>query len=304
MKRETVWILGAGLLLAASPVFAQGDPDASAPPPDPNAAPAAAPAPAVAAATSGGGSPIIDRPLTLAASKFGVYGDLDILHISISETVMGTTVSESNTSLGLHAGFGYGLNDKLTIGAEYALTLVNDFEAKGPLALYGSYSLYHQGKLTIAGSADLTFDFNGETVDSMGMESSTVDVALHAGLGVRYSLTPTIALFTGNPIAPGILGQHLSIGFNSGAPITFDIPVGVALQATPQIYAWLSTDLIDIGISNSNTDLLFKDFIPLTIGAYYTASQNLDVGAYLTLPDLENEQFDLLEFGVAARYYN
>jgi len=290
-------LVGATLLCAASIASAQDAPDPAAPPPDGTA-------PAATATASGGGAmwgdEIIQRPLTMPKSKVGIYGDLDVARFSATVG----TVTSSATSEGLHLGFGYGVDDKLTIGAEYAFSL-HDFEIKGPLTLYGSYSLYHQGKLTIGASADLLIDFNGfGSVDPMtGAMSSSTDLSLQAGLGVRYMLADKIAVYTGTPIAPGPLGQHLSIGLNNSGPVTFDIPVGLALQATPQVYAYLQTEVGRIGISNSSNAFLFADFIPLDLGVYYTASHQLDVGAFLDLPDLKNSKFDVLVFGIAARYY-
>jgi hypothetical protein len=289
-------LVGATLLCLSSLASAQDAPDPAAPPPDGTTPPA------TTATASGGpvmwGDAIINRPLTMPKSKVGIYGDLDILRFSVT---VGTMTS-STTAEGLHVGFGYGVDDKLTIGAEYAFSL-HDFEIKGPLTLYGAYSLYHQGKLTIGGSADLLIDFNGTSVGAMGAVSSSTDLTLQAGLGVRYMLTDKVAVYTGNPIAPGPLGQHLSIGLNNSGPISLDIPVGLALQATPQVYAFLQTNVAHFGFSNDSNAFLFADFIPLDIGVYYAASHQLDVGAFLNLPDLKNAKFDILEFGIGARYY-
>jgi hypothetical protein len=297
MKRVNVASLAGVLLFIGGNAFAQAE-DPAAPPPDPNAAAPAAPA--AGGSMMGWTDAVINRPLTMPKGKVGIYGDLDVARISV--TVAGMTASA--TSEGLHAGFGYGVDDKLEIGAEYALSL-HDFEAKGPLTLYGAYSLYHEGKLTIGASADLVVDFNGAgAIDPVTMQAtSSTNLALEAGLGVRYMLTDKIAAFTGSPIAPGPLGQHLHIGLNNSGPISIDLPVGVALQATPQLYAYIETNIAHIKLANSSNAIIFADDIPLTIGALFAASHNLDVGAFLNLPDLENSQFDVLVFGLQARYY-
>ncbi|HEX4454057.1 MAG TPA: hypothetical protein VH143_24505 [Kofleriaceae bacterium] len=333
MRRE-VWILAASLF-AASPAFAQADPDQPATPTtggdDANGAGSGAPstaAPAAMAAGTLGGAPIIDRPLTLNAGKVGAYADLDILRTSVETVTVvngtATTTSASNTGLGLHLGAGYGVNNDLTVGLEYAFSLANDFEIKGPLSLYGSYSLFHKDKLTVGVSGVLIFDFDGESVDTMGNVSSTVDVSLSLGAGVRYAITPSIAIYTGNGqeygpsgdaglVAPGILGSQLLLGFNNGAPIVFSVPVGVAWQATPQVYAFAQTELFDVvhvsetvgntTVSNTASNFLFADYIPLEIGGFYTVNHNLDLGAALNFGDLENG-VDALAFTLAARYYN
>ncbi|MFT3696989.1 MAG: hypothetical protein QM831_27855 [Kofleriaceae bacterium] len=263
-------------------------------PPDP----AAAPPPTVPDGGGGGGmwsTAVVDRPLTMPKGKVGVYADFDVLRISSSDG-MGNSVSA--TAEALRAGFGYGVDDKLEIGAQYQIQL-HDFEGKGPLYLYGDYQLYHKDKLTIGGNVDLLLNFNG--VDAMG--GSTVNLALEAGLGVRYRINPQIAVFTGNPLAPQMLGQHLHIGLNNSQNIGFDIPVGVELQANPQFYASLATNIAHLGFSNDSSSVIFADFITVDLNLRYAVNKNLDVGAFLDLPDLKNAQFDVLVFGIGASYY-
>lgn len=306
MQRAKVIFIGAGLLLAASPAFADGDGGGSA---SGGATVGAGAEVGAGGAAVGGGAAvtvggdatmgawplaIIDRPLTLVKSGLGLYGNLEILRVS--STFMGMT--SSATAEGLQLGGGYGVSDKLTIGAEYAFSL-HSFEIKGPLTLYGSLALMRNDKLTIGASADLVIDLNA--VNAMGMSSTTE--TLQAGLGIRYKLAPKIAIFTGTPIAPGPLGQHLSIGFQSGAPIAIDLPVGLAIQATPQVYLWVNTEIAHLKISNTTNEFFGADFIPLTVGALYAANKNLDVGGFLELPDLKNSKFDILVFGVGARWY-
>jgi opacity protein-like surface antigen len=319
----------AACLFAASPAFAQADPDQPATPSpgggdDANGTGSGAPSTAAPGATAAGGqvggAPIIDRPLTLNASKIGAYADLDILRESAGNT--------SNTSLGLHLGAGYGVSDALTVGLEYQFSLANDFEIKGPLSLYGSYSIFRNDKLTVGLSAALIFDFDAVTFNSDGTTSDSVDVALSLGAGARYKLTPSIALYTGNAndfgatsdvglVAPSILGSQLLLGFNNGAPVVFQLPIGVAWQATPQVYAFAQTEIFDVvhesitettmagtvSVSNTSSNFLFANYIPLEVGGFYTVNKNLDIGAALNFGDLENG-VDALAFTIAARYYN
>jgi hypothetical protein len=296
---------------------ATGTGDATAPAPDPNAGTTTPTVEQTAPAPAGAWSPqIIDRPLTLNKGKIAAYGDFQVIRLSFTFAGMTST----STAEGLSVGAGYGVSDKLTVGANYAFGL-HDFEAKGPLTLYGAFDIMHNDKLAVGASADLVVNFNGESgVDAMGNTTSSTTETIQAGLGVRYKVAPKLAVFTGGtsfgggglfafgspfgPLAGSPLGQHLGIGLQSGAPVTFDIPVGVGLQATPQIYAAASTDIALIGISNADTAVIFSDFIPLNVGAFYNANKNLDIGASLNLPDLKNAQFDLMFFGLSARYYN
>ena len=315
MKISNVLFVGAGLLIA-TPAFAQGDGSGSA-------TVGAGAEVGVGGASAGAGAEVtvptgdtmgvwplemISRPWTLPASKLSVYGDFDVARFSLG-------AAGSVTGEGLHLGLGYGVNDKITVGADYSFSL-HEFEIKGPLALYGEFSLAHTSKLSVAASADLTINLNATTFSATGMPSSGTTETLHAGLGARYTLAPKIAVYTSGgsiglasgldhgPVGPGPVGQHLAIGFQSGAPITFAVPVGIALQATPQILAFASTTLASFSISNSANAFIGKDFFQLNLGAYFTASKMLDVGAFLSLPDLKGPGFDLMFFGLGARWYN
>ena len=208
---------------------------------------------------------VIDRPLTLPASKLALYGTLEIAHVTL--TLLAGEAPLGGQAHRLDLGLGYGVTDLLTVGAQYAFA-IHDFEIKGPLTLFGAYSLLSKSKLTIGASADLTIDIG---------KSATYET-LHAGLGVRFQLAPTIALFTGGtpvsfggvasemPMAGSVLGQHLAIGLNSNAPITFDIPVGLGIQASPQAFLWANTSVAHLGFSNASNLYLFKDYIPLNVG--------------------------------------
>lgn len=303
--KRTNLLIGAGVLWATA-AAAQPAPD---PAPQPVASADGTVVAPAEAMTPGWTEVMIDRPLTLPASKLALYGTLDIAHITIPALLGGTSTSVTSEALDL--GVGYGVNDKLTVGAGYAFS-IHDFEIKGPLTLFGAYSLLSSGKLTIGASADLTLNFN--STDAMG--KSTTTETLHAGLGVRYRLAPTVAIYSGGkpnplggvasemPMAGSVLGQHLAIGLNSSAPITFDIPVGLGIQASPQAFLWVNTSVARLGFSNSSNAFLFKDFIPLNVGLNYAVDSHLNLNAFLTLPDLKESKFDLLFAGIGVRYYN
>jgi hypothetical protein len=292
-------VLAAGLLLCGGTAFAQVE-DPSAPPSGDPAVVAPPPVELV-----GWSDAIIDRPLTMPKGKIGVYGDLDILRLSSSTTVGGVSMTSVVTAEGLGIGGGYGIDDKLEVGAEYSFSL-NSFEIKGPLSLYGSYAVFQKGKLTIGASGALIIDLNGgTTVDPVtGASSTNVNLALIAGVGARYKLTDKIAVYTGNPIAPGILGSQIHIGLNNSGAVGIDLPVGAAIQATPQLYAWVQTNLAHIKIANDSNSLIFSDFIPVEIGALFAAvPHKVDVGAALDIPDLEHRPGDALVFSLLGRLY-
>lgn len=243
---------------------------------------------------------IIDRPLVLMAGKLAAHADILIARASFSS---GTT-SVTSTSELLAVGAAYGVADKITAGASYAFTL-NEFEIKGPLTVYGSFGLTDNGKLSVAAGADLVADLGG--VDAMG--ESTVELAIHAGLAVRYKLAPKFAVYSGNPYQPGPSGQHLTIGLSDGAAKSFALPVGFAAQVTPQLYTYAQTTLATILLSDpgmgDRVAFIGSDAggIPLALGGWFNINKNIDAGASLNFPDL-NFAGDFFIITVGARYYN
>ena len=302
MKR--ILIIGAGMLLSTSVVFAQGDDASSVPPPagapDPNAAPPAA-------ATGGGWTTEIGtRPLVLDKGMLEIHGSLPIVEVS-SPGVMGMAGTSATAEV-LSVGGSYGAADKLEVGADYAFLLHPNGTAKGTLGLRGAYAVYKVGKLEVAVGASLAFNLNG--VDAMG--NSTTDLFLQLGGWARYQLAPKISLFTGQPALPFTLGgfssflvppeaYQLQIGLNNSQPVTLTIPVGVGLQATPNVYAFLATEFATFGFSNSNNAFIFSDYIPLAVGAFYSPSNKLDVGVTFA-DDLKNAS-DFYVITVSARAY-
>ena len=246
--------------------------------------------------------PIIERPYILPKGKLQAYGDVRIQHVTTPMTPV--TPETSRTDIGLHLGAGYGVTDKITAGVEYAFTL-HDFEIKGPLTLYGEYQLIHQSKLSVAASGDLTFDFGGR--DSMG--GTSVDVSLHAGLGARYLVAPKMAVYTGAPYGPGPVGQHLTVPFDGDSAITFDIPVGFAYQAMPQLFVYAQTQLLRFNLANKGgadtVVVIGSDAggVPLTLGGLYQVTSDIDATAALVFPDLGGIG-DKLAFVVGARWHN
>ena len=287
-------LVGATLLCAASIASAQDAPDPAAPPPDGSAAPAPAPAAGDAAPAPGG--EIISEPLTLGKGVLGLTAGFEIARLTVTVPPIPpatTPMTVSATAEELLLGGGYGINEKLEVGATYALDLHDDSgtfpnSGKGPLAIYGGYSLM-SGKLSIAAGADFSINLG-----------NTDDKAIHAGLAVRYMVAPKIAIVTGNPVPPGPAGQHLSISLASNGPITFALPVGVEWQAAPKAFVYLNTELASFSISNSSNAFLFSDFIPLDVGLLYRAAPGVDVGAHFS-DDLKNAG-DFYVFGVMLRY--
>lgn len=220
----------------------------------------------VASVTEGVAVPsIIDRALVLRKDGFAVHADLLIAHTST--TIAETTVTGTSELMAL--GAGYGVTDQITAGALYTFTL-NEFEIKGPLTVYAAYSLHDNGTLAVSASADIGVHFAYDNA-----------LAINAGLAVRYKVAPTIAVYTGNPYTPGPAGQHLSISLEENGPKTFSIPIGVAVQATPELYAFLQTNLATILLSDpgpADRVSFIGDSVPISLGAFYNLNKNIDAG--------------------------
>lgn len=240
---------------------------------------------------------IIDNGLVLPASALGVYGDLDVTRIQftsppIPPATMG--IITTDTALDVLAGVGYGVNDLATIGAQWQLPLDNGegaFGNAGVITGYGGYSLVRDDKLAVVAGGDLSVDFAGSATGF-----------LHAGVSLRYKVAPKVVIYSGNPLAPGPYGQQLTIGFNNNAEIALDLPVGLGWQLHPKAFAWVQTAVAHIKLANTANEIIFADYIPLELGALYRAKQDLDVGGFLSFPDLENAG-SFFGFGVMLRYY-
>ena len=85
-------------------------------------------------------------------------------------------------------------------------------------------------------------------------------------------------MYTGNILPAGPIGQQLTISLASKGPIELHAPAGLAFQITPLFFAYLETRLFDINIHNGKNRVIFDQFIPLTLGVFYHAATNLDVG--------------------------
>jgi len=292
-------ILFAATAIAAVPLtaFAQ---DAE-PPADPNGT-AVAPAPAEDAPGGAWSKSVIDRPMTVLKGKLGAMADLYIAHISV--TILNMT--SSDTAEGLVVGAEYGISDKLAVGGSYAFAL-NEFEIKGTLTGFAAFQLVHSDKLDIGASADIALNLNAADPESTTGDT-TVGATIHAGLGVRYKITPKMAVFTGTPWAPGVLGQHLSIGLtpDGNDAKSFSLPVGFGIQATPELFAYLNTNLVSILLSDPGSGdrvSSIADVTPLTLGAFYAVNKNIDAAVSFGFVDLQNAG-DAYVITLGARYYN
>ena len=267
------------------------------------AAPMPAPAPVA--------SPLAlnDRALVVGPGALEVHGGLRTGVLTLPGLMPGT--STSSTSEGLALGVAYGIAEKAEVGADYVLSL-SPGSIKGPLTFHGAYLAYMHGKLDAAVAGALAVDFQDSTDPTTMMTTTKTSFGLELGGWVRYRATPKVSLFTGLPALPAStaslsklsfalppLPYQLAIGLNGGGTIALDLPAGVGIQAAPAIYVFAMTDLAHVKISNTANAFLFADFIPLTLGGFYSMPK-LDLGA--TFADDLKQGFGYLSFELLARY--
>ena len=250
-------LVGAGLLISST-AFADGDPPGDMPPVD-----------------SEWSSEIGNRSLITPEGKLEIHGGIPI--VEVTGTSPTGIVTHDTTEL-LSLGASFGVIPKLELGADYSAILHPNASAGGLLTFHGAYLVLHRDKLDIAAAGALTFNLDGST-----------KVGLSLGAWLRYRITRMFSVFTGNngiPTAlaglteyfqPPPVGYQLAIGFNNNQPVTFAFPVGVGIQATPNIYAFFATEVANIWFANGQNgkrgEVLFADFIPVSIGGFYSMAK-------------------------------
>ena len=214
-----------------------------------------------------------------------------------------TTVTAEALRVYAAAGF----TNTVTGGAAYSMVL-NDgidgvgFSARGPLTLFGSIELVHKGPLSVVAGGDLVLNFAGA--------NQTTEVSVRGGATARLTLWKLIALYTGSPLAGTPQARQLSLGFYDKGRSSLSLPLGVAVQATPSVYAFAETTIFEIFFVNAPQDasgntqrtrLVFSDITPLTFGAYYSSTGRMDLGGSFTFPDLGSPGY--LVFTLGARFH-
>ncbi len=258
--------------------------EAAAAPPEP--APAE-PAPVVEAsvegATAGSWSQrVIDRPLNLLAGMIRVDAALGVAKLTITTPGIppAPDTTTTATGVGLGVGVGYGVSDKLEAGVSYGISL-KEFEAKGPLRLYGLFNLAHSEKMRLSAGA------------SFGYNLGSKKVGIGAGLAFQYHLNDKMMVY----MPP----THLQIGLDPTTAV-LSLPVGFGFQATDNIFAAVETSLFDIGLKPSGSAFFGADRTPLTLLVSYSPSNKMDLGVSIGAPNIPDIA-DLFVFSAFARLY-
>ncbi len=259
-------------------------------------------------------TPLTSRPLTLGKGRVEIHGGLRYAAITFPGTPMTAempaTAAITNTSQGFLLGGTYGVSDKLEVGGDYLLS-VNPGTLKGPLMFRGAYAVT-SGKLDLAIAGGLALDFYEQANTVTMMTLSTTYASLQLGAWVRYHVTPKVSVFTGQPALPsspiGIsklalplppFQYQLALGLSGDTPRSIELPVGMSFQATPSIFALAALNLAHISLTDAPTGLIFRDFIPLVLGGFYSMKK-IDIG--LVFSDDAKQGTDYLRFDAVLRY--
>ncbi len=265
---------------------------------DPAAGTATGGAPPVADGTPAARWPkgVIDRPLTLPAG-LGLAGADVIIYTKVvdpSSTTGGTTVGVAPD-----IALGYGVTDDFeinTLTPTYAFPATPDGSIKGPLDAGIGYKLLRgalDGKLEVIARAVIGYDIEAEYFRP-----------LRIGLQAQYNATPKIAILS-HDTGLGNAGIGIFVDGPAGVdkPVYLTLPVGVAYQATPELWIEADTSIFStINISNTTTNSI-SDVTPLAVtGIYNTLDGHLDLLGYFSFGDLQHAG-DTISFGVGFRYY-
>lgn len=221
---------------------------------------------------------VIARPLTLPSKVAMIGAD--------------ATANHDFTVMGAAPILGYGITDKLEVQVPYVFS-TRELEARGSVGVDVGYAILRgalDGKLEAI--ARVRGGYN--TLDS-------VATPLMIGVHAQYNITPKIAVISG---VPG--SQQFCITLADDAemakPVYVQLPIGVGVQATDELYFQLDTRILSLGVHESAHALIARDISPLSLTAVYNVINALDVQAAIAT-DFNTGASDALSFLVGARYY-
>lgn len=236
---------------------------------------------------------VINRPLTLPSGLLLAGGDI----IAFNRITVDMTNNTTRSSLGMSAAIalGYGVTDDLevnTITPTYVFG-VKDFEIEGSFDVGIGYKLLRGaagGKLELIARAVLGYNAQDEALRP-----------LRVGVHAQYNVTPQICIVS-HDIGVGNAGLSIALD-GDPKPIFGTLPIGVGIQATPQIYLELDTSLLTTLEISSSTTVSIADLTPIAVTFVYTTmARHLDVLAYAGFGDVQNAG-DTYNVGIGVRYY-
>ncbi len=198
--------------------------------------------------------------LTLGQGGGDAVSELTLTKVGGMTTTYGT---QSYTAEGMVIGGDVGLTDRLQIGASYGVILRNDL---GTVFDGDNWKGTVTGRVAYLAVArpDLRIAATGAVIDFLDIGQRAYEL----GAAVQVPLAPNLALFTP--------GDQLRIGAND--KVGLELPVGLAMQMTPSLYAFGQVDLADISLANGSDAYVIADFLPITAGAFVTPARGVDLG--------------------------
>jgi hypothetical protein len=236
-----------------------------------------------------------DRPLTAKTGAITVDGVFPFFNSGAG--------SASTFAIAAALSGTYSISDQLQVGGIYGFFL-DSFDATPTLSAHVDYLAYHTDKLDVAVSALLGIDTHNNG-----------DVVVDIGAWARYKLLDKLWLFTGQPADIPITGggvgafvfgpnaYQVTALLNNSNAFLITLPVGAAYQLAPNIWGYVQTEIADFLVNNGgNTAFIFADFIPITIGGFYSLpAPKLDIG--LSFGDELKNAGDTYAFTVNVRYF-
>lgn len=223
------------------------------------------------------GSDYISRPLVLPKGVLRIDGGPHRPYFSGQVMPAGqlqVIINEGQDQAYLVPGAGYGVIDKLELGAVWPLRLSPDLNL-ADLTLYGKYEL-QRGNVEVAAYAELLIP-----VESVLQLAGGVPVYVHLG--------PNLRLDTGG---------FVRIVFADDPVLVLDVPLSVPIQVSPEVFVGpeLAIEIIDFDTVA----------VPLGVLAGYTLGSGIgsigDLFGRLTLADITNGA-DTVRFDIGAELY-
>jgi hypothetical protein len=259
-------IAGIAILVNSSLALAQDDPAT-----DPNATPPATPeesAPVVTKLDKASyPAPVVDRPLQVIAGMIEIAGNT--LYVNLSKGAVGKPV-------GLAPSVFYGITDKFAVGIFHigGICLTGEDNGCGKvyndIGIQANYYVVDAGKFLFSAHAGLPIT---------SFDPFVLNVAV--GGFIQYSFTPKFAILLDPTIQFTITERDLAKSDGIA------LPVWLGYQATPQLWAFLSTAFggpFD-GFGDAFTGAL-------GVGATYAITNLIDVGLEFQFTNLYGKRAD------------
>lgn len=170
----------------------------------------------------------------------------------------------------------YGLMRRLQVSAGYSLGLT-PFEAKGDVFGQVNFLFLTGGKL------------EGMAVVSGGYSlASEGALPLEVGSLFWYTIADSLAVYT-VPTLSLALTEEMDDLLGTTRPIFVSIPLALAVQPIQTVYLEVGTEIAAIEISDSPTQIIGRDAVPLYLEGYFSPSNKIDLGLGVSWDDIVDD---------------